>query len=245
MNNIQEVGAEQQSDNKYCTGCGTELVLTNKFCTKCGKKIVFVNKIPEIDISSVLSDKIDDVQADTKPDEDNGDQQVEMPLETEEKCLGKKFNYATAFVVIIAISIGACVINHYFWPEIISKAGETGRDDRFTAYSNGTVLDTRTNLMWAAKDNGSDITWANAKSYCDNYRGGGNTGWRMPTQHELAELYASGALGGLIKLTSYCPWASETRGSDAATFRFNSGERGWTPQSYDVTLRALPVRSGK
>ncbi|MCX5829257.1 MAG: zinc ribbon domain-containing protein [Deltaproteobacteria bacterium] len=123
MNNIQEVGAEQQSDNKYCTGCGTELVLTNKFCTKCGKKIVFVNKILEIDISSVLSDKIDDVQADTKPAEDNGDQQVEKPLETEEKCLRGKFNYATAaIVVIIAISIGFFVINHYFKPEITSKS---------------------------------------------------------------------------------------------------------------------------
>ena len=31
-----------------------------------------------------------------------------------------------------------------------SSAGETGRDGRFIAYSNGTVLDTRTRLMWAA-----------------------------------------------------------------------------------------------
>jgi hypothetical protein len=51
----------------------------------------------------------------------------------------------------------------------------------------GVVLDTKTNLMWAAKDNGSDINWANAKSYCENYRGVGYTDWRMPTQNELAE----------------------------------------------------------
>jgi len=43
--------------------------------------------------------------------------------------------------------------------------------------------------MWAAKDSGSDINWANAKSYCKNYRGGGYTDWRMPTQDELASLY--------------------------------------------------------
>jgi hypothetical protein len=64
----------------------------------------------------------------------------------------------------------------------ISGASEIGRDGRFIAYDNGTVLDTKTNLMWAAKDNGSDINWSNAKSYCENYRGGGYKDWRMPTQ---------------------------------------------------------------
>jgi hypothetical protein len=43
--------------------------------------------------------------------------------------------------------------------------------------------------MWAAKDNGSDINWENAKSHCENYRGGGYKDWRMPTQDELAGLY--------------------------------------------------------
>ncbi len=60
---------------------------------------------------------------------------------------------------------------------------------RFKSYANGTVLDTRTKLMWAAKDNGSDITWDDAKSYCENYRRGGHKDWRMPTQDELAGLY--------------------------------------------------------
>src|ERR1035437_8847883 len=68
-------------------------------------------------------------------------------------------------------------------------AGEKTRDGRFIAYDNGTVLDTRTNLMWAAKDNGSNINWQGAKGYCENYRGGGYTDWRMPTQDELAGLY--------------------------------------------------------
>jgi hypothetical protein len=50
-------------------------------------------------------------------------------------------------------------------------------------------LDTRTNLMWAAKDNGSAIDWQNAKSYCENYRGGGYADWRLPTMNELVGLY--------------------------------------------------------
>lgn len=62
-------------------------------------------------------------------------------------------------------------------------------DGRFISYDDGTVRDTQTNLMWAAKDNGRDINWANAKSYCEKYRGGGYMDWRMPTQYELAGLY--------------------------------------------------------
>jgi hypothetical protein len=138
-----------------------------------------------------------------------------------------------------------------------STAGETGRDGRFIAYDNGTVLDTKTNLMWAAKDNRRNINWADAKSYCENYRGGGYTDWRMPTQDELAGLYDSTKtykatqgsynvhLTELIKLSACFPWASENRGSDAAFFHFNTGNRLWLLQSLDSDFRAIPVRSGK
>ncbi|MDQ5988478.1 MAG: hypothetical protein CSYNP_04238 [Syntrophus sp. SKADARSKE-3] len=137
---------------------------------------------------------------------------------------------------------------------------EIRRDGWFIAYANGTVLDTRTNLMWASKDNGSDINWNNAKNYCENYRGGGYTDWRMPTQDELAGLYdaskrstnppTEGCEGGyhitdLIHITCCCPWASETSGFDASYFFFSHGNRYWSVQYDDYNLRALPVRSGK
>ena len=119
----------------------------------------------------------------------------------------------------------------------------------------GTVLDTQTNLMWAAKDNGRDITWGNAKSYCENYRGGGYTDWRMPTLDELAGLHDATKsydsdcillfsgwdlhLTELIRLTCYAPWAAETRGSEAATFIFFKDkpeqQRHWYPRSFDGT----------
>jgi len=139
----------------------------------------------------------------------------------------------------------------------VSGARETGRDGRFIAYDNGTVLDTRTNLMWAAKDNGADINWQNAKSYCENYRDGGYTDWRMPTQDELAGLFDSSKsykakqrdynihLTELILLSACCPWASETRGSETALFDFLNGGRYWFRQSFGSVSRALPVRSGK
>jgi hypothetical protein len=134
------------------------------------------------------------------------------------------------------------------------------RDGRFIAYDNGTVLDTQTNLMWAAKDNGRDINWANAKSYCEKYRGGGYTDWRLPTQDELAGLYDLGKtqrneaypylsyplhLSESIDVTACCPWAAETHGSDAASFIFNDGGRTWFLRSDSYDNRALPVRSGR
>jgi len=139
-----------------------------------------------------------------------------------------------------------------------SKAGETARDGRFIAYSNGTVLDTRTNLMWAAKDNGADINWQGAKSYCENYRGGGYSDWRMPAQDELAGLYDAGKFRPmacntsnqvhvatkLINISCFGPWASASGGYDAF-FNFNDGMLNRIVQSDGSNGRALPVRSGK
>jgi hypothetical protein len=150
-----------------------------------------------------------------------------------------------------------------------ATGGEIARDGRFIAYDNGTVLDTSTNLMWAAKDNGADIQWFKAKSYCENYRGGGYTDWRMPTQDELAALYdadktsknpvTEGCGGGyhlteLIHLTCGYLWSSEvveylssTRigGRQGASISFSMGNRNWSVTSIDGYHRALPVRSGK
>jgi len=133
----------------------------------------------------------------------------------------------------------------------VSKPNEIGRDGRFVAYDNGTVKDTRTGFMWAAKDNGSDINWHDAKRYCENYRGGGYSDWRMPTQDELKSLYDPNKktqhgyhITRLIGISACCPWASETRGFKAIYFNFPYGYRGWGTQSGSFPLRALPVRSG-
>ncbi len=143
----------------------------------------------------------------------------------------------------------------------VPTAKEIRRDGRFIAYSNGTVLDTNTNLMWAAHDNGTDINWANARSYCENYRRGGYSDWRMPTQDELAGLYDKSAgyrpacaargdndkiyLTGLINVSCWAVWSSETQGSAAAGFGFGNGGLYWGRQLNDGNLRALPVRLGK
>jgi formylglycine-generating enzyme required for sulfatase activity/uncharacterized caspase-like protein len=133
---------------------------------------------------------------------------------------------------------------------------EITRDGRFIAYDNGTVMDTKTNLMWAEKDNGSDISWQLAKSYCDNYQGGGYTDWRMPTQDELEGLYdidkscsvvcssiSIHVATGLIDFSCFGFWASEERGTESARFYFNLGVKLWYPQWHNNNGRVLPVRS--
>jgi hypothetical protein len=148
-----------------------------------------------------------------------------------------------AAIIVVAILVGT------FITAGPAKAGEKARDGRFIAYDNGTVLDTKTHLMWADKDNGSNIYWEDAKSYCENYRGGGYKDWRMPTQDELSELCDDSItrpygfhLTKLITLTWCCVWASEVRHSDHAVFNFIKSMRLWS--SFNQR-RALPVRSGK
>jgi hypothetical protein len=149
--------------------------------------------------------------------------------------------------------------------EVISSekpiANQIKNDGRFIAYNNGTVLDTQTNLMWAAKDNGYDIDWLNAKSYCENYGIGGYTDWRMPTADELLRLYSTGKprpgrcdssqnnnLTETIDLSCFWIWTSEINdsvGGAALYVDFRGKYCGNYKRSTTMWMRALPVRSAK
>jgi len=153
---------------------------------------------------------------------------------------------AGMFIIAIIAMMGATI-------------GQTAEEERFIIKNNEMILDTQTNLMWASKDNGSDINWENAKSHCENYRGGGFKDWRMPTQDELASLYNGSntrpapcyrsfdihVATELIDITCFAPWASETRDADAAHFNFVLGTKFWYLQTHTYGTRALPVRSAK
>ncbi len=138
-----------------------------------------------------------------------------------------------------------------------SEVSEKSRDGHFIAYNNGTVLDTQTNLIWAARDNGRNISWEDAQSYCENYRAGGYTDWRMPTLDELAGLYDAkkshpvacntsyniNVATELIDITCFASWAYATR-NNGAPFDFSFGKKYWNPLEYQDNLyRALPVRA--
>jgi hypothetical protein len=123
--------------------------------------------------------------------------------------------------------------------------------DRFTDHGNGTVTDTETGLMWAAKDNGIPINWSDALSYCQNYISGGYTDWRMPALAELKSLYNPGTKNKQgynvtkpIETSAQSLWASETRGFEAARFNFTYGKVYWLRKTYSGPTRVLPVRNG-
>jgi len=227
----------------FCSQCRKEIEDDSKFCKNCGRRI-------ESDV------------AEEKP-VSNAELHQKQPVVQPSLRKSNIWKWVIAVVVV-------CVVMALFFiyptnqqhPErqdpaeapglSQSMAKKIAKDGRFIAYDNGTVLDTRTKLMWAAKDNGSNITWAKARNYCENYRGGGYSNWRLPTQHELAGLYDKrkesrhgNHVSDLIEITACCPWTSETHGSDAAIFVFNSGIWHWLSQSVANGCRALPVRSGK
>jgi hypothetical protein len=132
-------------------------------------------------------------------------------------------------------------------------------DGKFINYGNGTVLDMRTGMMWAATDNGNDIDWNEADRYCRAFRGGGYADWRMPTQEELATLYDEGQsrppacsstskihmVTELIDITCLYVWASENRGSEVALFFFTPKGRSWARPAGSVFGRAMPIRSAQ
>lgn len=86
----------------------------------------------------------------------------------------------------------------------------TGSEGRFNVYDNGTVVDTKSNLMWMARDNGAPLSWPNAKKYATDSRNGDFTDWRLPTLAELAALYESDKTH-----RSFCPTAVDEMGAAA------------------------------
>ena len=90
---------------------------------------------------------------------------------------------------------------------------KVGGDGRFIAYDNGTVLDKKTNLMWAAKEEGeNNMDPSHIESYCNKYYAGGYTDWRVPYQDELAGLYNAGVryqdATGIIAISERCTMAT-------------------------------------
>jgi predicted heme/steroid binding protein len=135
-------------------------------------------------------------------------------------------------------------------------------DGRFIAYDNGTVKDTRTGLMWAAKDGGKAIEEADLKTYFNNYRAGGYDDWRIPTIAELEEIYDEGTenkhgyhLTELIDLAGEWVWGLDGRdlaisfgfieGSPAIAFFDGPGSGAWyqTKKTGGGGSRPLPVRA--
>jgi hypothetical protein len=132
----------------------------------------------------------------------------------------------------------------------------------------GLWADPSTGLTWAGKDNGKDVSWKGAVSYCRDLRLGGQTDWRLPTLDELKSIYdpsvnAPGLAGpgkgspdtwhvkGNIFLTGH-QWSANRRMDDRGKpsgydwwFSFNDGKANNDPTGFFYPykfMRALCVR---
>jgi hypothetical protein len=113
-----------------------------------------------------------------------------------------------------------------------------------------TWLDPLTRLMWARKDNGSDVNWNQAMSYCRQLRLGGFLDWRLPEIGELEGIYDPSLktlykVKGAIELSGWL-WSATRGESDSAwNFLFTEGKR--YPYLLDLSDfgRALCVRDSR
>jgi hypothetical protein len=148
--------------------------------------------------------------------------------------IGKfKIGVGVLFLVLVAIGIGV----------------STSYTHRYAVLSQGNVwVDPSTRLMWARKDNGSDVTQPQAVSYCSNLRLDGHSDWHLPTSIEFLGIYdesASNSVKGGIGLSSRWYWSSsmENASGEAWTFSFNDGKRYSHILGFSNGFRALCVRS--
>jgi hypothetical protein len=111
-----------------------------------------------------------------------------------------------------------------------------------------TWTDPQTGLMWSLKDNGSDVDWSEAASYCRALKLGPFSDWRLPEIGELEGIYDASsekqykAKGG-IQLSNWWAWSATKEGSGSAwDFHFSVGKRYSTLLVFRFLNRALCVR---
>ena len=109
---------------------------------------------------------------------------------------------------------------------LTEKPPVTLAEQRYTAKADGTVSDSKLQLIWAGADNGKRISWYAAQEYC----GALGAGWKLPTANQL--LYLTDSDGGvrqdcgtqycwvtpLIKLTGMHYWSSDVDDASNAMF---------------------------
>ena len=95
--------------------------------------------------------------------------------------------------------------------------------------SSGTPCkDSTSGLTWSARAS-SDMTWYDAKSYCESYSEGGLSGWHLPTISELRTLIhncSKTETGGTCGVTDECLSYSECRNDDCGGCTYDENNPG-------------------
>ncbi|HEY1210942.1 MAG TPA: DUF1566 domain-containing protein [Terracidiphilus sp.] len=119
------------------------------------------------------------------------------------------------------------------------------------ASAQATWTDPATRLMWTHQDNGTDINWYQANSYCANLRSGGYSDWRLATITELEAISVERQDSdshhiktGILLSFSGSVWSSSAgeASGEAWVFEFNIRYRNSCQLSWGHNLRALCVR---
>jgi hypothetical protein len=66
----------------------------------------------------------------------------------------------------------------------LGRLSVAAAEEGFTDNGDGTVTDTKRNLMWQKGDNGKEVVFEEAQEYCRTLRLGGYTDWRLPKAEE-------------------------------------------------------------
>lgn len=121
-------------------------------------------------------------------------------------------------------------------------------------YSLGIIIDDKQWLMWTKEDNGLDQSWTDASKYCRDLIISTYDDWRLPTSHELKELYDPSNIADVFRLGDKefpikirqgfllsIPWIWNT--TSGSMFEFDTGYayRGYDP-SGNYRIRTLCVR---
>lgn len=173
---------------------------------------------------------------------------------------GRIVNPKAAMLLLLVSAFMASVQSA---PQGQSRAQET--------QARGVWTDPSTGLMWAAKDNGKDVSWKGATKYCRDLRLAGYSNWRLATRAELGAIYdgdanAPGLSGpgkespntwhvkGNLFLTGN-EWSSERRADDRGHpsgyewyYDFNEGRWNNEPSGWPYSssfMRALCVRGSE
>jgi Protein of unknown function (DUF1566) len=135
--------------------------------------------------------------------------------------------------VLCLIGLSAC-----------AQFGGEADEKRFQVNGDGTVLDTKTNLMWAAAASNESMTWSEAEEYCTSFAGAEYQDWRLPTRDELAALIEADIAENnkMIRISDDRVWASETDDNRGAFCNFYRGKCGWLEKVASISLHGLPVR---
>lgn len=115
---------------------------------------------------------------------------------------------------------------------------------QFKKQEDGTILDTKTGLIWQAEHVGP-MPWQKAKEYAKNLKLGGCEDWRLPTIEELITLIdptRESPASAFPNAISYGFWSSLPYLSDtsyAAYVSFYTGSVLFNNKTYDCYVRCV------